>query len=141
MKHLILLLGLMSMPLLATAQTGEFVTCKVVEKKGKVKIEFGQDVTYLGTNYVKDILYFDNKKVKFGNGEEAIACLSASHGWILTGTPVRLEDDAIMWVLKHELNRHAVNSTRNVRALGREGRRYYNEEDDIYFGFHRSRGR
>ena len=141
MKHLILLLGLMSMPLLATAQTGEFATCEVVENKGKVKLEFTENTRKLGSNYIEEVVYFGKKKHEFKNAEAAITYLTASHGWILTGSEVQLKKKSTMWVLKHEISTSAVNSTRNVRALGREGRRYYNEEDDIYFGFDRSRGR
>lgn len=142
MKHLILLLGLMSMPLLATAQTGEFVTCRVIEKRcGKVKLEFSNNLIQLGRDYADELKSFNKKKNEFQNGETAVVCLSESYGWIFTGGEVQIKRNKRMWILKHEITKRAVNSTRNVRALGREGRRYYNEEDDIYFGFDRSRGR
>ena len=80
MKRLVLLLtmclGMFSMTFAQSAK--KFAVCKVIEKKNKVEVLFSSDVKYLGTEYEKNVLYFDNKKLKFSGGQEAVSYLSAS---------------------------------------------------------------
>lgn len=119
----------------AFAQSNKkFAVCKIVEKKNKVEVLFSQDVKYLGTDYEKNVLYFDNKKLKFSDGQEAVSYLSASWSWILCGNPTQLRNGAIMWTMKHEIDSNIANFTRNMRALEEAQRRYYNRNgDDMYY--------
>lgn len=127
MKRLLTFMLFMSVFCVAFAQTNKkFAVCKVVEKKDKVEILFSKDVKYLGTDYEKNVLYFDKKKLKFSDGQEAVSYLSSSWSWILCGNPTPLKKGGMMWTLKHEIDNNIVNFVRNMRALEEGSRRYYN---------------
>ena len=113
----------------------KFAVCKVVEKKGKVKVLFSKNVTYLGTDYKKNVLYFEKKKLNFDSGIDAVSYLSDSCGWILCGNPTPLKKGAIMWTLKHEVEANSLNYVRNARTLEDGRKHYYNQRDDIYFDY------
>ena len=118
------------------AQSGKkFAVCKVIEKKGKVEVLFSKDVTYLGTDYEKNVLYFENKRLEFSSGLDAVSYLSASWSWILCGNPTQLKKGAIMWTLKHEIDSNIANFARNMKVLEEAQKRYYNQRDDIYFDY------
>ena len=118
------------------AQNGKkFAVCKVIEKKGKVEVLFSKDVTYLGTDYEKNVLYFENKRLEFSSGLDAVSYLSASWSWILCGNPTQLKKGAIMWTLKHEIDSNIANFARNMKVLEEAQKRYYNQRDDIYFDY------
>lgn len=118
------------------AQSGKkFAVCKVIEKKGKVEVLFSKDVTYLGTDYEKNVLYFENKRLEFSSGLDAVSYLSASWSWILCGNPTQLKKGAIMWTLKHEIDSNIANFARNMKILEEARKRYYNQRDDIYFDY------
>lgn len=118
------------------AQSGKkFAVCKVIEKKGKVEVFFSKDVTYLGTDYEKNVLYFENKRFEFSSGLDAVSYLSASWSWILCGNPTQLKKGAIMWTLKHEIDSNIANFARNMKVLEEAQKRYYNQRDDIYFDY------
>lgn len=118
------------------AQSGKkFAVCKVIEKKGKVEVLFSKDVTYLGTDYEKNVLYFENKRLEFSSGLDAVSYLSASWSWILCGNPTQLKKGAIMWTLKHEIDSNIANFARNMKVLEEARKRYYNQRDDIYFDY------
>lgn len=118
------------------AQGGKkFAVCKVIEKKGKVEVLFSKDVTYLGTDYEKNVLYFENKRLEFSSGLDAVSYLSASWSWILCGNPTQLKKGAIMWTLKHEIDSNIANFARNMKVLEEAQKRYYNQRDDIYFDY------
>lgn len=118
------------------AQSGKkFAVCKVIEKKGKVEVLFSKDVTYLGTDYEKNVLYFENKRFEFSSGLDAVSYLSASWSWILCGNPTQLKKGAIMWTLKHEIDSNIANFARNMKVLEEAQKRYYNQRDDIYFDY------
>jgi len=121
----------------AFAQSNKkFAVCKVVEKKNKVEVLFSQDVKYLGSDYEKNVLYFENKKLEFNDGQSAVSYLSASWSWILCGNPTQLKKGEIMWVLKHEIDTNIANFARNMRALEEAQKRYYNRNsDDIYYDY------
>lgn len=114
------------------AQT-HYATCKVIEKDHHVKVEFSKEAKFLGVDYEKTVMYFDNKKVSFTDGNEAVSYLSASWGWVLCGNPVNLKSNGIMWTLKHEVDKNVVNFTRNMRALEEGERRYGNKQDEVYY--------
>lgn len=117
------------------AQTEKkFAVCKVIEKKNKVKVEFSDDVKYLGTDYEKNVLYDNKKKMEFRDGQSAVSYLSASWSWILCGNPTQLKDGEILWVLKHEIDNNIANFVRNMRALEEGEKRYYTRtrNDDMY---------
>lgn len=114
----------------------KFAVCKVVEKKGKVKVLFSKNVTYLGTDYKKNVLYFEKKKLEFSSGLDAVSYLSASWSWILCGNPTQLKKGAIMWTLKHEIDNNIANFARNMRALELGQKLYYNRNtDDMYYDY------
>lgn len=119
------------------AQSGKkFAVCKVIEKKGKVEVLFSKDVTYLGTDYEKNVLYFENKRLEFSSGLDAVSYLSASWSWILCGNPTQLKKGAIMWTLKHEIDNNIANFARNMRALELGQKLYYNRNtDDMYYDY------
>ena len=127
MKRLVLLLALcLGMYSVSCAQTEKkFAVCKVIEKKNKVKVEFSDDVKYLGTDYEKNVLYDNKKKMEFRDGQSAVSYLSASWSWILCGNPTQLKDGEILWVLKHEIDNNIANFVRNMRALEEGEKRYY----------------
>lgn len=136
MKRLVLLLTLcLGMYSVSCAQTEKkFAVCKVIEKKNKVKVEFSDDVKYLGTDYEKNVLYDNKKKMEFRDGQSAVSYLSASWSWILCGNPTQLKDGEILWVLKHEIDNNIANFVRNMRALEEGEKRYYQRtrNDDMY---------
>lgn len=136
MKRLVLLLALcLGMYSVSCAQTEKkFAVCKVIEKKNKVKVEFSDDVKYLGTDYEKNVLYDNKKKMEFRDGQSAVSYLSASWSWILCGNPTQLKDGEILWVLKHEIDNNIANFVRNMRALEEGEKRYYTRtrNDDMY---------
>ena len=136
MKRLVLLLALcLGMYSVSYAQTEKkFAVCKVIEKKNKVKVEFSDDVKYLGTDYEKNVLYDNKKKMEFRDGQSAVSYLSASWSWILCGNPTQLKDGEILWVLKHEIDNNIANFVRNMRALEEGEKRYYQRtrNDDMY---------
>ena len=136
MKRLVLLLALcLGMYSVSCAQTEKkFAVCKVIEKKNKVKEKFSDDVKYLGTDYEKNVLYDNKKKMEFRDGQSAVSYLSASWSWILCGNPTQLKDDEILWVLKHEIDNNIANFVRNMRALEEGEKRYYQRtrNDDMY---------
>lgn len=136
MKRLVLLLALcLGMYSVSCAQTEKkFAVCKVIEKKNKVKVEFSDDVKYLGTDYEKNVLYDNKKKMEFRDGQSAVSYLSASWSWILCGNPTQLKDGEILWVLKHEIDNNIANFVRNMRALEEGEKRYYQRtrNDDMY---------
>lgn len=119
------------------AQSGKkFAVCKVIEKKGKVEVLFSKDVTYLGTDYEKNVLYFENKRLEFSSGLDAVSYLSASWSWILCGNPTQLKKGTIMWTLKHEIDNNIANFARNMRALELGQKLYYNRNtDDMYYDY------
>ena len=136
MKRLVLLLticlGMFSMTFAQTTQ--KFAVCKVVEKKGKVEVLFSKDVTYLGTDYEKNVLYFEKKKLKFSSGLDAVSYLSDSWGWILCGNPTPLKKGT-MWTMKHEVNTNGVNFVGNMRMID-GSKRYYNQSrDEMYYDY------
>lgn len=138
MKRLIVLLticlGIFNMTFAQSAK--KFAVCKVVEKKNKVEVLFSSDVRYLGTEYEKNVLYFDNQKLKFSSGQEAVSYLSSSWSWIMCGNPIQLKDGAIMWTLKHEIDNNIANFARNMRALEEGRKRYYNQrKDEMYYDY------
>lgn len=138
MKRLVLLLticlGMFSMTFAQTTQ--KFAVCKVVEKKGKVEVLFSKDVTYLGTDYEKNVLYFENKKLEFSSGLDAVSYLSASWSWILCGNPTQLKKGAIMWTLKHEIDSNIANFVRNMKVMEEAQKRYYNQSrDEMYYDY------
>ena len=112
--------------------TQKFVTCQVVEKKGKVELEFTQDVRYFGSDYEDFILNFKKKKKDFKDGQSVVTYLSNTWGWILCGNPIPLKK-GMMWTMKHEVNGNGVNFVHNMRTI--EGnKRYYNRNtDDLYY--------
>lgn len=109
-----------------------YATCKVVERNNKVYFEFSKEVKYLGADYEKTIIYFDNKKLSFTDGQEAVSYLSSSWGWVLCGNPIQLKDDTIMWTMKHKVERSIVNLQRNLNALEEGRKRYAPNYDDTY---------
>ena len=136
MKRLVLLLticlGMFSMTFAQTTQ--KFAVCKVVEKKRKVKVLFSKDVTYLGRDYEKNVLYFEKKKLKFSSGLDAVSYLSDSWGWILCGNPTPLKKGT-MWTMKHEVNTNGVNFVGNMRMID-GSKRYYNQSrDEMYYDY------
>lgn len=138
MKRLIVLLiiclGMFSMTFAQSAK--KFAVCKVVEKKGKVEVLFSKDVTYLGTDYEKNVLYFENKKLEFSSGLDAVSYLSASWSWILCGNPTQLKKGAIMWTLKHEIDSNIANFVRNMKVMEEAQKRYYNQSrDEMYYDY------
>lgn len=134
MKRLVLTLVMCLAILCGFAQTTQkFAVCTVIEKKGKVELEFSQDVKYLGADYEETILNFKKKKKDFKDGQSVVSYLSDSWGWILCGNPTPLKKGT-MWTMKHEVNASSLNFVRNMRTL--EGsRRYYNQRDDLYFDY------
>lgn len=138
MKRLVLLLtlclGMFSMTFAQSAK--KFAVCKVIEKKGKVEVLFSQDVRYLGTDYEKNVLYFDNKRLKFSDGQEAVSYLSASWSWVLCGNPTQLKGGAIMWTMRHEIENNIANFARNMRALELGHKRYNSRNsDEVYYDY------
>ena len=131
---LVLLLGVFTLSL--AQNNKKFAVCKIVEKKNKVEVLFSQDVKYLGTDYEKNVLYFEGKKLEFSDGQSAVSYLSASWSWILCGNPTQLKKGAIMWTMKHEIDTNIANFTRNMRALEQAQKRYYNRNgDDVYYDY------
>lgn len=136
MKRLIVFILCMGFIGIVLAQTTQkFAVCKVIEKKNKVKVEFGENVSCLGTDYEKNVLYFENKRLKFSGGQEAVSYLSDSWGWILCGNPTPLKKGT-MWTMKHEVNTNSLNFVRNMRTLEGTKKRYYNRNsDEVYFDY------
>ena len=131
---LVLLLGVFTLSL--AQNNKKFAVCKIIEKKNKVEVLFSQDVKYLGTDYEKNVLYFEGKKLEFSDGQSAVSYLSASWSWILCGNPTQLKKGAIMWTMKHEIDTNIANFTRNMRALEQAQKRYYNRNgDDVYYDY------
>lgn len=136
MKRLIVLLtmclGMFGMTFAQTTQ--KFVTCQIIEKKGKVELEFSQDVKCLGTDYEHIILNFKKKKKKFKDGQSAVSYLSDSWGWILCGNPTPLKKGT-MWTMKHEVNTNGLNFVGNMRMIDGSKRYYSQSRDEMYYNY------
>lgn len=135
MKHIILAFGLCLLSAVSVTAQDHYATCKVVERKQKVKFEFTKEVKYLGSDYEKTIIFFRGKRMSFNDGQEAVAYLSASWGWVLCGNPVQLKDGATIWVMRHEVDKNIVNYTQNVRAY-EESRKRYGDKDNGSFSYY-----
>lgn len=128
-----IIISILCFSFVAAQEQTHYATCKVIEKDKKVKVEFSQDVKFLGVDYEKTVMYFDKKKLSFTDGNEVVSYLSASWGWVLCGNPVNLKDKGTMWTMKHEVDKNIVNFTRNLRALEEGERRYTKKQDEVYY--------
>lgn len=138
MKKFILVLTMCLSYVFGAMAQEHYATCKVIEEKNKVKFEFSKEVKYLGSDYEKTIMYFDKKKLSFTDGNEDVSYLSASWGWVLCGNATQLKGGAVMWTMRHEIDKNIVNFTRNVRAFEEGQRRYGNRRDEVYYEFDES---
>jgi len=131
-KLIILMVCVMGMCQMCFSQTTKkYAYCKVIECKNRVDITFTDEVRYLGVNYERMVLFADNRRLEFVDGQDAVSYLSTSWSWELSGNPTQLRGDAIMWVLKHEIDYNTANFNRNMKALEEGYRRY--GDDDMYY--------
>lgn len=115
-----------------------YAFCKVLEKDQKVKIEFSKEVKYLGNEYEKTIVFFNDKRLSFTDGQEAVSYLSSSWGWELCGDVTQLKDGAVMWTMRHQIDKNTVNFEQNLRALQYAKKRYTERQDEVYRDFQES---
>ena len=94
------LLFVLSFVLTSFGQT-KYVMCEVSEYKKVVTIDFGEDIKYIGTDYVNQIgLYDKDKNLKYKTALQVCSYLCAHWGWKPYGNPTR-KHGRVTYTLRH----------------------------------------
>lgn len=105
-KRVIGIFIILSFFILMVFSQDNHVMCEVMENNRSVSVKFGEDVKFLGTDYIKQIgMYDDENQLKFDTAIEVVSYLCSHWGWKQCGNPVYKDKGKIkIYTLEHKID-------------------------------------